>query len=413
MPARAAPRARCFAAAAFVVALLAPATLAAEDLKPTRATQVGKGLAMPVDFAFGPDGAIYYVELFGGGVRKMDPTTGAVDPTPLATVTGFNRGGERGVFGFAVDPEFATTRAFYVSYSRNTTADDTGTENVLSRFVDGKETVLLVRHGDTMHNGGRILFADGYIFLTTGDATSWDGWDEARSKRAQDPAWDAGKVLRVTKDGAPAPGNPWGTLAWSVGHRNLYGIAYDPATKRLWVTENGNERADEINLVEKGANYGWPTCAGPCTPARSDVREAILVYEQTIAPTGATVFRGDLWFSDYNRGQVHRAREANGTWTDDVAYTFKGSPPRVLDLEASPEGDALWFSTWDGLWRLDFDGPPPPTPPPTGERLGGPSEGTPTTGGSPTQGSLVPTVGLLSVALALALSAATARRRRR
>lgn len=383
-----------------IVATLAIASTPADaqgaaDWRPAKVTLVASGLDMPVDFVISPDGAsAYYVELLSGGLRRVDLASGRIDPEPLYVVPNFNTGVERGVFGLALDPDRPWGSSFYLSYSKNGSAPGS-TVNVLSRWTDGKETVLYERPGNVMHNGGRVLVVGDQVFVTTGDTIPIQSWTFERSVgTAQRSDVMAGKILRLTKEGAPYPGNPWGNAAYSMGHRNVYGIAYDPATGRLFITENGSEREDEVSVIVAGKNYGWPVCQGPCASPDSRYQDPIVHWNATVGPTGATMFRGALWMAEFNHGNLHRITETSpGAWKDETAHHYAGSPPRVLDIEASPDGQSVWFCSWSELWRLDFapdaswpvvptpreparptPSTPPSTPAPTGPQLESPTE---------------------------------------
>jgi glucose/arabinose dehydrogenase len=185
------------------------------------------------------------------------------------------------------------------------------------------------------HNGGRIAFGpDGFLYATAGDA----GQREA----AQDPASLAGKILRLTPDGAPAPGNPFGTAAWSIGHRNPQGLAWD-ADGRLWAAEFGQNTWDELNRIDRGANYGWPVVEGQAgDPRFSDPVAQWSTAEAS--PSGLAVV-GDTLVLAALRGErmwtVHPAT-AGGELT--VQPWFVGGFGRVRDVVAGPDGD-LWALT--------------------------------------------------------------------
>jgi glucose/arabinose dehydrogenase len=209
------------------------------------------------------------------------------------------------------------------------------------------------------HNGGRILFVpDGSMFVATGE--------NDKGAPAQDPSSLLGKVLHLFPDGRPAPGNVEGYV-YSLGHRNMYGLAYDAATKRLFATENGNAERDEVNLIVAGGNYGWPACEGfvrfdfaiqddtstPCDDPRYKPPIGEFYANRTAAPTGAAVLRGTLYWASWNEGTIHRMVEDPGTgaWKDDVVFRTVG---RINDLEAGLDGASIYYSNWTHILRLDI-----------------------------------------------------------
>lgn len=302
------------------------------------------GVNKPVDIAVGPDGTLYYAEFDTGRLRHIPP--GASEPAPdaLWTAPDLQLGGERGFVGLAVSPNFATDGAFYVFYQTN----KSGTVvSRLSRIVDGAEEVLIDDiFSEKLHNSGRITFdGAGNMFVSVGDAVL-DTAGRHRSVHAHDPANLNGKVLRLTLDGKPAAGNPWGNEVWTKGHRNVYGIAVSP-TGVMVGTENGPESWDEINVLVGGKDYGWPTCSGAC--GKPEYVDPVLAYEDTIAPTGAVWWKGHFYFTDFNKGTVHRIYDlGNGSWADERVLKF--TTPRILDIATGP--DALYVSTWDSIWRI-------------------------------------------------------------
>jgi glucose/arabinose dehydrogenase len=257
--------------AAVVVALLAAGTAAAwyfgliftsptvhgEPVEvPDQAVQtIATGLEIPWAVAFLPDGAALVTERASGRILRVRPPavdlTGSTEGTEVARIGDVAPVGEGGLLGIAVSPEYATDQWVYVYYTG--AADN----RVVRLHLDGgrPEPVLTGIPKARNHNGGRIAFGpDGLLYVGTGDATQGDA--------AQDTATLAGKILRITPDGRPAPGNPFGdSPVWSYGHRNVQGLAWD-AGGHLYATEFGQNRYDELNRIEPGRNYGWPEVEG-------------------------------------------------------------------------------------------------------------------------------------------------------
>ena len=135
-----------------------------------------------------------------------------------------------------------------------------------------------------IHDGGRIRFGpDGLLYITAGDASN--------TGRAQDLASTAGKIMRITRDGTTPRDNPFGSPIYSYGHRNSQGLDWHPATGDLWASEHGNIGNDEVNVIDAGANYGWPRIESSQTMAR--MRTPITFYSPAIAPSGASFYRGE------------------------------------------------------------------------------------------------------------------------
>jgi glucose/arabinose dehydrogenase len=189
----------------------------------------------------------------GGGVEYLAWSSGAQE---LADQTVAD--GEGGLLGVAVDPEDAGPVITVFLYRTGETDNavlraeldlDSGVLRDLTTVLDGIPKA-------SNHNGGRIAFGpDGYLYVATGDAG-----DPAN---AQDPESLAGKILRITPDGEPAPGNPdAGSPVWSMGHRNVQGLGWDPSG-RMFAGEFGQDELDELNVIEPGGNYGWPEVEGP------------------------------------------------------------------------------------------------------------------------------------------------------
>jgi glucose/arabinose dehydrogenase len=278
---------------------------------------VASGLSAPWAVDLAPDGRLFLTER-PGRVRivQLGPG-GGLRPDPWATLPASTSvGGEKGLLGIALDPEFGRNGFVYLYYSYAATGGPTRNKVVRMRDQGGRgveETIVLDGIlGNNAHDGGRLKFGpDGKLYVTTGDAEN--------GANAQDPSALAGKILRLNKDGSIPPDNPTpGSPVWSLGHRNVQGIAWHPDTGSLYETEHGPSNLfpdccnDEVNLIVPGGNYGWPTVRG--APGDARFRDPILDSGrvETWAPSGATFatrpgpLRGSLLFATLRGQHLHR-----------------------------------------------------------------------------------------------------------
>jgi len=278
---------------------------------------VASGLRAPWAVDLAPDGRLFVTER-PGRVRIVQPGPGGgLRADPWATVPASTSGdGEKGLLGIALDPAFASNAFVYLYYSYVAAGGATRNKVVRMRDQNGlgtEETVVLDGiPGNNDHDGGRLKFGpDGKLYVTTGDAEN--------GANAQNPTSLGGKILRLNKDGSIPADNPTsGSPVWSLGHRNVQGIAWHPDTGALYETEHGpsdpfpNCCNDEVNLIVPGGNYGWPTVRGTAGDQR--FRDPLLDSGrlETWAPSGAAFatkpgpLRGSFIFATLRGQHLHR-----------------------------------------------------------------------------------------------------------
>jgi aldose sugar dehydrogenase len=278
---------------------------------------VASGLRAPWAVDLAPDGRLFVTER-PGRVRIVQPGPGGgLLPDPWATISvSTSTDGERGLLGLALDPAFASNGYVYLYYTYVTQGGAIRNKVVRMRDQGGRgteETIIFDGIlGNNDHDGGRLKFGpDGKLYVTTGDAEN--------GANAQDPTVLAGKIFRLNKDGSIPADNPMpGSPVWSLGHRNVQGLAWHPDTGALYETEHGPSNLfpdccnDEVNLIVPGGNYGWPTVRG--APGDPRFRDPLLDSGrvETWAPSGATFattpgpLRGSLLFATLRGQHLHR-----------------------------------------------------------------------------------------------------------
>lgn len=278
---------------------------------------VASGLEVPWAVAEAPDGRLFVTERPGRVRIVRLGRGGGLEARPWATVPArANPDAERGLLGIALDPDFARNGFVYLYYSYAGAGG--ATLNRLVRMHDSSgvgtdETVLLDNiPGSSNHDGGRIVFGpDGRLYVATGDGE--------QQARAQDRSSLGGKILRLERDGSVPADNPFpGSPVYSLGHRNVQGLAFHPDTAVLYETEHGPSGffpaccQDEVNLIEGGANYGWPIVTGK--PGDQRFRDPLISSGSvdTWAPSGAAFatrpgpLRGSFLFATLRGQHLHR-----------------------------------------------------------------------------------------------------------
>lgn len=231
---------------------------------------------------------------------------------PIAGVPKVNSEGQGGLLGVCLDPAFEQNRMVYWAFSEplpagNLTAVAKGKLSADEKKLEGVTVIYRATpaYKGTLHYGGRVKFSkDGNLFVTTGERS-----DLETRPQAQDTKSGLGKVIRITTDGKPVAGNPFEGKAdarpelWSYGHRNVQGIAFHPVTGDLWETEFGPRGGDELNRVEAGKNYGWPTITygieysgkkiGDSIQQKAGMEQPVYYWDPVISPSGITFYTGE------------------------------------------------------------------------------------------------------------------------
>ena len=290
------------------------------------------GLAVPWGLAFLPDGRAVVTERDSGRVLVVDPRTGRA--TPIGSIEMAAPQVEAGLLGVAVSPTFDDDHLLYFYLS---TPED---NRIVRATWDGglvgePQTILDGIPLGPIHDGGRLAFGpDGYLYASTGETGD--------RELAQDRSSLAGKILRITPDGKPAPGNPFGdSPVYSYGHRNVQGLAWDDQG-RLWASEFGDSSFDELNLIEPGRNYGWPLVEGRGDdPAYTNPK--VVWSTDDASPSGLAYADGHLWLAALRGQRVWRV-DVDGTRATDPTDFFVGDYGRLRTVVVAPDG-RLWVTT--------------------------------------------------------------------
>jgi glucose/arabinose dehydrogenase len=286
---------------------------------------VATGIKTPWGLAFLPDGSALVAERDSGRVLSVAPGRA---PKEAYRVPGVSAAGEGGLLGLAVAADHATTRWVYAYF---TAADDN--RIVRFRLDGGAPEVIFDGIGKAgIHNGGRIAFGpDGMLYAGTGDAG--DG------SASQDPDDTNGKILRLTPDGRPAAGNPTaGSPVWSLGHRNVQGLAWDDSG-RMFGIEFGQNKLDEVNVITAGGNYGWPEVEG--TGGGGTYVDPVVTWRPSDAsPSGAAVIGDTLYVAALRGQRLWTVPVDGGAPKAELTNTYG----RLRTVAAAPDG-SLWLTT--------------------------------------------------------------------
>lgn len=297
---------------------------------PTVVDTVVTGLAAPWGLDFLPDGTALVTERDTARVLAIEDgkkrEVGRVDQASPR--------GESGLLGIAISPDFEDDATVFLYV---TTAED---NRIVKTTYDGKqlgelEPILTGIPNGFIHDGGRLEFGpDGHLFASTGEI--------GEAELAQDRSSLAGKILRITPDGDPAPGNPDpDSPVWSWGHRNVQGLAFDD-TGQLWASEFGAQDFDELNRIEEDGNYGWPRFEG--TGGTDDFIDPHVVWRTFEAsPSGLAWADGRLWMASLRGERLWRVDVEDGRAVNPRDF-FVGDHGRLRTVVPAPDG-TLWLTT--------------------------------------------------------------------
>jgi len=286
------------------------------------------GLVSPWGLVRLPDGSALVSERDTGRIVRIAEDGSQAEATRIDQAA---PDGEGGLLGIAVDP----TGTWLYAYV--TTAEDNRVIRMPLEDLGGtREDIVTGIPKAGIHNGGRIAFGpDGMLYVATGDA--------GQPELAQDPASLAGKILRIDPEGAVPEGNPvTDSPVWSLGHRNVQGLAFD-AEGRLWATEFGSKDADELNLIEPGANYGWPAVEGTGGDPAYVNPQAQWSPTSLASPSGLAIV-DDVAYVASLRGEVLWQVPLVGDRAATPIALDLGDLGRLRTVEALPDG-SLWLMT--------------------------------------------------------------------
>jgi len=362
---------------------------------PFKVTTLLDNLPVNWSIAFLPDGKLLLTERLPGRLHIFDPKAdpkGALSE-PVAGVSALMSPGAKdiGVLDVMLDPHYATNHQIFFTffdYVKNTDRDtytDSNTYVARAKLDEDKcalaDAKVIFRAQPALPSkrlggktGGRIAIApDGTLFVTIGDRSDSPPWDVAQRMDT-----DLGKIIHITADGAPAPDNPFlgkpGVLPeiWATGLRSEEGLAFDPRG-RLWETEHGPRGGDELNIIEKGKNYGWPVVAHgidyPGTPIgdgsthKEGMEEPVYYWDPVIAPSGLAFYTGNLFpqwknsvFVGGLRGMVLvRLTIANDKVVSEEPLLTELNT-RIRDVRVGPDG-AVYVLTDSGTSSMSYGTP--------------------------------------------------------
>jgi len=299
---------------------------------PVRAEDLVTRLTSPWGLVVFDDGSLLISERDTTDI-KLVPAGGG-EPKVVATIDEAMPAGEAGLLGLATTPAEDRVYVYYTAADDNRIAMMTWDGRRLGDprvIFDG----IPNGNGDRHEGGGLAVGPDNLLYVTTGETGD-------TPELSQDRDSLAGKVLRLTLDGEPAPDNPFGTAVYSWGHRNVEGLDFD-GRGRVWVSEFGADAWDELNLIEPGGNYGWPEVEGIGDSAEF-VNPAAVWLPENNSPAGLAFWEGSLWMAGL-RGETLWEIPLDGGEAGEPVPHLEGEYGRLRTVEVASDGSALLVGT--------------------------------------------------------------------
>jgi glucose/arabinose dehydrogenase len=352
-------------------------------------TEITNGLHAPWSVAFLPDGKFLVTEKLPGALRVID-ANGAMSPPVTGLEALNNPWPQTGLFDVVLDPKFAGNHRIYFVFFGFDRGMISGLQVARATFNQAGNSLSDVkvifkarpqtpndnRAGVGSRGGGRMVMGpDGYLYITVGDR---DAGGSYPWQVAQNLDTHLGKILRITTDGKPAPGNPFvgqeGAYPeiWAIGQRSQEGLAFD-AKGTLWETEHGPRGGDELNIIKKGGNYGWPMIShgidypgppiGLSEVARTGMEQPVYYWSPSVAPSGLAFYKGNLfpeWKNSVFVGTLRGNALVRMTLANDKVVNeevlLTEVKMRIRDVQVGPDG-AVYVLTDTGVGDIGNNTP--------------------------------------------------------
>ncbi len=353
-------------------------TLQTKNGTEVKVERLAGGLNHPWGMAFLPDGRLLITERNTGKLFLFH--TDKTLSRPLEGVPEVFARGQGGLMDVAIDPNFEESSYVYLSYAKpgkgGTATTALGRGKLADHRIEDFEDIFIQEPyiDGSKHFGNRIEFSlDGkYLFFALGERFQFDP--------AQDLSTHLGKVIRIHPDGSVPEDNPFADRGdakdeiWSYGHRNIEAMAFQPETGVLWIAEMGPMGGDELNRVEKGANYGWPVVSWgshydgrdiPEPPTHPEFKDAVRRWTPVISPSGMEFYEADM-FPGWKKSALVGGLSSHEL----VRLVFDGAkvveedrlplPERIRDVDTAPDGSIYVLTDQDNgnLWRISPMGNP-------------------------------------------------------